>query len=379
MKYWYLKFLFLFAIATNVLAQQKFEFDGQASVFGSFSPDNKLSGFVGGRYIPRGAYSIKFDSTRLIDFEASANIYGSSTFHPFDSSYTAGDIQPYRIWARYSGKQFEIRVGLQKIDFGSATLLRPLQWFNQVDPRDPLKLTNGVYGVLGRYYFLNNANIWLWTLYGNEKPRGFDAIGTYKKDPEYGGRIQYPVTQGEIAISYHHRTADTRELLGVPSFAQIPEDRIGLDGKWDVGVGLWFEASYIHKGKQVGTLTNQTLLNVGTDYTFDIGSGLNVVVEHLIIAYDNEPFAMKNNNNITATMLSYPVGLFDNLSAVFNYNWETSDISAFLNYSHQFRKVTGYVMAYYNPTSQSQQGIQKNDLVNAFSGPGIRLMIVYNH
>merc|ERR1712127_1137306 len=103
--------------------------------------------------------------------------------------------------------QFELRVGLQKIDFGSASLLRPIQWFNQIDPRDPLQLTNGVYGVLGRYYFLNNANIWLWTLYGNEKTRGFDALETNKKVPEFGGRIQYPTKKGEIALSYHHRSA----------------------------------------------------------------------------------------------------------------------------------------------------------------------------
>lgn len=33
--------------------------------------------------------------------------------------------------------------------------------FDQVDPRDPLKLTDGVRGLLGRYCFLNNADIWL--------------------------------------------------------------------------------------------------------------------------------------------------------------------------------------------------------------------------
>ena len=28
-----------------------------------------------------------------------------------------------------------------------------------IDPRDPLQLTNGVWGLLGRYYFMNNANL----------------------------------------------------------------------------------------------------------------------------------------------------------------------------------------------------------------------------
>lgn len=41
-----------------------------------------------------------------------------------------------------------------------------------------MQLTNGVYGILGRYYFANNANIWFWTLMGNEKTRGFEVILT---------------------------------------------------------------------------------------------------------------------------------------------------------------------------------------------------------
>ena len=35
-------------------------------------------------------------------------------------------------------------------------------------------------------------------------------------------------------------------------------------------------------------------------------------------------------------------------------------------------------MAFYNPDTP-QQGIQQNELVNQFAGPGIRLMLVYNH
>ncbi|MBL7875921.1 MAG: hypothetical protein JNL53_09665, partial [Cyclobacteriaceae bacterium] len=213
-------------------AQQKFEFDGQLSTYGSYGPDNPLSGFVGGRYLPRVSYKIPLDTLhRMIDFEASANIYGSLSFHPFDSSYAVGDVQAYRLWARYSGKQFEARLGLQKIDFGSATILRPLQWFNQIDPRDPLRLTNGVYGGLGRYYFINNANIWIWALYGNENTRGFEAIPSDPKIPEYGGRIQYPVPKGEIALSYHHRTADATNIIDSPQYKEIPENRIGVDGK----------------------------------------------------------------------------------------------------------------------------------------------------
>jgi hypothetical protein len=364
-------------LSESIVSQQKPEFDGQVSVIGNFSPDNPLEILAGGRYIPKLSYKIPLDSIKMLDFEGSMNISGSVLFHPFDTSHTLGSIDPYRIWVRYSGKQFEIRAGLQKMDFGSATLLRPIQWFNQIDPRDPLQLTNGVYGVLGRYYFLNNANIWLWVLYGNEKTRGFDAIETNKKTPEIGGRLQYPVPKGEIAFSGHYRTANSTHLDFVPQYEKIPETKIGIDGKWDLTVGFWFEAVYSHKSKSVDLFTNQTFFNVGTDYTFGLGNGLNLIVEHLLTSFDNDPFGFENTSNISAVIASYPLGFFDRISTIYYYSWKGNNSTFFMNYEHQFESITGYLMAYYNP--ESQQGIQQNELIYNFSGPGLRIMFVYNH
>ena len=356
--------------------QNTFNFDGQLSGVANWSPEADAWGLLNGRYLPELNYDWKLDTTHNWYFEASANIYGSSTFYN-DSTILDGNVSPYRIWTRFSGRNYEVRLGLQKIDFGSATLLRPLQWFNQIDPRDPLQLTNGVNAVLGRYYFLNNANIWIWGLYGNEKTRGFYATKTYHKHPEFGGRFQYPVPKGELALSYHHRTADAHQIFNQNTFEKIPENRIGLDGKWDVEIGLWFEASYINKSKDVGLLTNQTLLNIGTDYTIGIGNGLNIVAEHLITSANNNNWENSTNAHITASTISYPLALYDNLSTVLYYNWPTNDFTFFLNYSHQFTKITAYAMAFYNP--RNQEGVQQNELVNNFSGPGIRFMLVYNH
>ncbi|MEL6865538.1 MAG: hypothetical protein AAFP19_14015 [Bacteroidota bacterium] len=353
------------------------ELDGQLLINTSYSPDNELDFFAGARYLPEFSYEIPLDSTQLLDIEASANLSTSSFFHPFDSITADANIAPYRIWARYTGQQLEVRAGLQKIDFGSASLLRSLQWFNQIDPRDPLQLTNGVYGLLGRYYFLNNANIWLWGLYKNKQTRGFDVVPTHEALPEFGGRVQYPTPNGEIALSYHHRTANSEDLVGVPAFKKIPENRFGLDGKWDLTIGLWFEVSYVHKSRNLGELTNQTLVTTGVDYTFGIGNGLSVMTEHLFGSFDAQKFTSGTRINVSAFSLSYPLGLWDFLSAFGYFNWTMEDWAFFLNYEHQFKKITGYVMAFYNPTTQL--GIQQNSLVNNFAGPGLRLMVVYNH
>jgi hypothetical protein len=371
-------FILLLLLTSPLWAQQKFEFNGQAQGWAYYSSGNDLEIGLGLRYIPEFNYSIPLEENKLIDFKVATNMVGSLNFHPFDSAQADVDLSPYRAWARYSTEQLEIRIGLQKISFGSASILRPLMWFDQIDPRDPLQLTNGVWGALGRYYFLNNANIWVWVLYGNEKVKGWERIQTYEQIPEFGGRIQYPVPKGEIAFSYHHRTADSRNL-GIEGFefARIPEDRIGLDGKWDIVVGFWFEGSWTHKNKDMGIYTNQTLLNAGVDYTFGIGNGLNVIAEQLVISSDKKAFEFSNTSILSSTSISYPIGLFDNLNAVFYYDWANQNLYSFVNFQRDYNKLSLYLMAFWNPSDGSS--IQQNELVNPLAGKGIQFMIVYNH
>ena len=359
------------------MGQDSLDISGQLSGYINYAPDNDLNVMLGGRYLPEANYAFGYKNGKQLDLEAAANIYGNIMLHPFDSSFTDGSIKPYRLWIRFTGKQFELRLGLQKINFGSAKYIRPLQWFDDIDPRDPLQFSNGVYGLLGRYYFLNNANLWLWVLYGNKNPRGFELVKNNDKIPEFGGRIQLPVPKGEIALSYHHRTADSRYLSNLTPYEKIPEDKFGLDGKWDIGIGLWFEATYVHKAKNVGIFTNQTMFNLGSDYTFGVGNGLNISIEHLIMAMDETPFGFSNTFHISSAILSYPVGLSDNISGFISYLWATNNLSFLLNYEHNFSKFTGYVMAYYNPATQ--QNIFTDRYTQSFSGPGIRLMAVFNH
>ena len=208
-------------------SQDALHFRGQVSAWGNLSQHGDFPVWLGGRVIPQANYEVRLPSEKLLDFEAAANLNGTAGISPFDSVDTDGRLKAYRMWARFSGRQFELRAGLQKINFGSATMLRPLMWFDQMDPRDPLQLTDGVWGLLGRYYFLNNANIWLWTLYGNQGQRAWEILETPKRRPEFGGRIQVPVMPGEAALSYHFRS--TQIPHGPQVIAGIPNsgDEIG--------------------------------------------------------------------------------------------------------------------------------------------------------
>lgn len=357
-----------------------FRFSGNVSGWGSFTPDLGYKGWLGGRYIPQLNYSIGFSRNRMLDFEGSANIYGDMGLFPlkFDA---AGKIKPYRLWARFSSAQYEVRAGLQKINFGSAQLFRPLMWFDSLDPRDPLQLTDGVWGGLFRYYFQNNANIWLWGLAGNKNPKGWEPVATAGKlRPEVGGRLQIPLTFGEGALSFHFRQAGFDEY---DEKGKTPEIRIGLDIRADAVIGLWFESSYTRLkdvGKYLGiygeNLENQLMATLGADYTFGIGNGLAVTAEHMMADYSKKAFSFEQASHMSGVMLSYPVSVFDNISAIVYYDWRNRNPYNFVSWQKQFNKITFYLMAFWNPPPEYSPDPFHAD---RFAGKGLRLMVVWDY
>jgi hypothetical protein len=369
---------FLSAITANSQVQDSLEIKGQASAWILLRNSNGLPFYAGGRYIPQVNYNMQFKNNKKIDFEASVNINGNTGINFSDSLYSYGEIKPYRLWARYSSRQFELRLGLQKINFGSASIMRPLMWFDQVDPRDPLKLTDGVWSVLVRYYFLDNANIWLWGLYGNKDPKGWETLRTNIRFPEAGGRIQFPVPHGEAAFSYHHRVADSEnqgELM--PHFQNIKENRIGFDMKLDLVVGCWFEGSWTTNDKDLGLYTNQEILNAGIDYTFTLGNGLYTAYEQLLASGDRSAFRFENPLSFSLLSVSYPIGISDKISGIVYYDWNNKNIYNFLSWNRQFKSITLYIMGYWNPENYRIPAL--NSSRNLFSGKGIQFMFVFNH
>lgn len=365
-------------ISTGNVKKDTLNISGQVSAWCNYNEQNTLPVITAGRYIPVIYYGINLTGNKHLDFEGSANLFGTFAFNPFDTADSKGSLKPYRIWMRFSSNQFELRLGLQKINFGSALMMRPLMWFDQTDPRDPLQLTDGVWALLARYYFLNNTNIWLWGLYGNNKPRGWDLVPSNKKIPEFGGRVQIPVPGGEAAITYHHRTADNRGMeLSNNIFEKIPEDRFGFDSRWDLITGLWLEGTWTRKGSDIGNLTNQEVLNTGIDYTFGLGNGLYVAYEQLLLSHDQKAFKFANITSFSLLTLNYPLGVFDKVSLIIYYNWTEKSIFNFFTWQKQFDNIVLYVMGYWNPETYNLPAQTASR--NYFAGKGIQVMFVFNH
>jgi hypothetical protein len=365
----------------NLVRAQTVGFRGQLSSWITTQPEKSFRSQIGARYIPELSISKTFNDKYTLDGEFSANIYGYGLLDPDENNTWDGDISPYRLWIRFSASRYEVRAGLQKINFGPAAMLRPLMWFDQIDPRDPLQLTEGVYGILGRYYFMNNANIWLWILYGNSNPKGWEVFPSFSDRPEVGGRIQVPAFTGEAGLSFNHRVANLTLLDTIPiplDKTYAHENKVGIDGKWDLGVGLWFEGSFIHMDIDRPELRSKKIINVGMDYTFGLGNGLNVMGEHIWFHTSEKFFSDGQNISFTALSLRYPLGLFHNLNAIFYYDWDNNALYNFINWGMVWDKISLYLIGYWNPENYELYQTLA-DVETLYSGRGFQLQFVFNH
>ena len=362
-------------------ATDSLSFSGQLAGWGGINFNEPALQQIGARYIPALSYHLKNKHNLIFNIEASVNAYSNIRFNGLKFDTIQSGLKPYRLSARLSSEQWEIRLGLQKLSFGSASMLRPLMWFDKIDARDPLQLTDGVYGLLGRYYFLNNANIWIWGLYGNNERRGWDYFPSSKKDPEFGGRVQVPLLTGEMAITYNHRNAnfsdDTLSILS-PGKPYFPENKFGLDGKWDIGAGIWFEYVYKNSNTSLASINRQEqYLNFGSDYTFFIGNGLNFSFEHFMFMTGSVLDKPGNYQNFSALSMSYPFGMINRAIIMVFYNYENHSWYRFMNFQRQYDNVSLYLMLYWNPdTFNLYSG---SDEMEMFAGKGVQIMLSFNH
>ena len=144
-----------------------------------------------------------------------------------------------------------------------------------------------------------------------------------------------------------------------------------------MGIGLWIESTFIHREKDLGLFTNQFLVNLGTDYTFNLGSGLNIAAEHLLSSLLNKDFDDSTKQQISALRLSYPLTFYSSINGLLYQQWKNNQQTLMVNYEHQFKYFSAYLIAYYNP--DETQGIQQNEIVTSLRGPGIQLLVTYNH
>ena len=366
--------LALLGFLAPMAAAQQPAFGGQLSAWLTSQPDTSVVSQAGLRYIPELVLQDRLGGGLAAELDLSAAGFVTAAYGRGAAPRYDATLKPYRAWLRVATHSFEARVGLQKINFGSAMLFRPLMWFDRVDPRDPLQLTDGVRGLLARYTFRNNTNIWAWALYGNTATKGWEAAPTQRGTVEYGGRLQTPVPSGEVGVTYHHREADLRSLLGG---AFTPEDRFALDGKWDVGIGLWGEGALVHQRADSGASGFQRFWTVGADYTLRVGNGLYALAEYSRYDTPPSPLGAGTGGAFSGLELTYPVGIVDRVTAIVYRTWQARQWYRILTWQRTYDAWTFYLLGFWNP--DQPRGLGTQAVSRAFAGRGLQLMVTFNH
>jgi hypothetical protein len=374
--------LLAFATSRTTLAQG-IDLQGQLSTWFILNDETPSTPTLGIRYLPALMVERPLGGERLFDLEVSLNGYASAQAPDWRNVDGESVGKAYRVWARFKTTRFETRVGLQKINFGSATLLRPLMWFDSVDPRDPLQITDGVYAVLLRYFLPNNATVWTWGLYGNTRRKGWEISTSARRTPEFGGRFQVPVGRGELAVTTHHRRADLRESLLAAGFEpdDASEHRYALDGKWDLGIGVWFEGVLSRtRPISLGDL-DQEALNVGADYTFPLGNGLHVLGEYFVLEQSLGVLGPDETSRFGAMSARYPISLLDTLSGIVYVDGRRQDWYRFVSWQRTYDRWQLYVMGFWNPRQSALLPGAEAERIgrSPMSGRGFQLMVVFNH
>lgn len=343
---------------SNVFSEEySYEYRGEISLQGGgYSLFDDRNFYAGARIIPFFEGQKNYKNGSYLKLQLS--IDGFSSYN----NKWKNELELYRSTVSYQTLQTEIKVGLQKITFGPARYLRPLMWFDRINPTDPMQITKGVNAALLRYYTMNNTNFWLWGLYQNDELKGMESRQTNPDIPEWGGRVQIPLMGGEVGFSFHNR-----ELLEIGK----QEHRFALDGHYDLGIGIWFESSINLLQDQV----DRKMVTIGSDYTFGIGNGLNVVGEYMPIEQSNGVLITDPDEQLLALSFSYPINIMDQIMYLTYYSEFMDKLFHYLQYQRTYDRISANISLFYFPDIGYDIFTGRK---SKMAGLGAQIMAIYN-
>ena len=316
-------------------------------------------------YIP--TFSIEKSLTNdMIDFE-----WAYKMGKVYAGDYSIGKLDgPYRFWFRYSSDRLEARLGLQKISFGPAMILRSLSWFDTIDIKDPTGQTDAVEALRLRLFPNNSIGLWLWSINNKQDTLSF------------GGRTELSIDAGELGLTYHIDQSATPQSIGQsPAYIANAHQRIAFDYRYDGYFGFWLEsAAILSDSKSEAQPNRHTLITVGTDYTIPIGPGLLVMVENMNIREFSTVTDNVNTHNYTAFMASIPMNMLVQLMFITQVDWKNNHLYNFLRGSITFDHYSLNLILSSSP-KRNEYDIAEEYLPRSVSGfgRGIQFMLIYNH
>ena len=334
-----LRYLLLVLIYLNIktfLFSQSYSIKGQLWATGvSVENQPKIMSQLG--YIPTVSAYNKLSHDSMVDLEWA---------YRFDRSFKGDSPEEhhdklYRGWLRYSNQVIEARFGLQKISFGPARVLRPLAWFDTIDPEDPTDQTVGVEAFRLRFFPSNSLALWTWIMKSESNTLS------------YGGRGEVSTSLGEWGFTLH----------------QAPDEsntQIGIDFRYDGFLGFWFESTgFFTEDQEILSEDRHSLMTLGADYTLPLGTGLLIMSETLRSeGWSSKTNATTSNQTISAFMISLPLGMFHHFMFISNLDWDENNSYNYLRWSSTYDSFSINCMTSINPNEM---------------GNSLQLMLIYNH
>lgn len=134
----------------------------------------------------------------------------------------------------------------------------------------------------------------------------------------------------------------------------------------------------------------------GLDYTFAVGRGLYVLAEHLwhrrdyeivsdkVLMTETGPvytvFRVTERYNYTVFLASLPLGVFDQIMLIAQYDWRREMIFRFLQWQRTYDTISLNLLAYANPERKDfDLPLKSLPVALAGFGTGMQLMIIYHH
>jgi len=175
------------------------------------------------------------------------------------------DTDFHRAWLRLSDERGEVRSGRQKIDFGSGFIYRPLSFFNTRDVTGVVPETRGVDGVRSTYFINDTTSVQGWVVPAKAGERVIAGL-------RWEGLL------GEVESGWVAQYHPESDLSDLPQFGQ-ELIQFGYHFKGEYAVGYWTEGRVdVERINGRHPLRFDSVL--GTDFTFDVGDGLHVLIEY---------------------------------------------------------------------------------------------------
>ena len=348
---------------------QSFSLKGQfwgSVIHGDDPPAGRSSFETTLGYIPMLSLARNLSDDRFVDLE-----WGYRMGKVYAGDYAISSIEePYRLWLRYSSDQIEARLGLQKIAFGPAMVLRSLAWFDTIDPKDPTGQTDAVKAFRLRLFPTSSLALWLWSINNDQ-----DTLS-------YGGRAELSTSIGEWGLTYHQDPTELGQSVGqFPIFISGPHQRVAVDYRFDGYFGFWFEGAGIFAdSKQDVELNRFTLFTLGADYTIPIGSGLLIMAETMKINGSSTAVDSSSEQTYTALMASLPINMLHNLMFIAQIDWDNSYIYNYLRWGITYDHFSLNFIFSISPR-RDDYNMAKEYLPKTVAGfgTGLQFMLIYNH